>query len=326
MSSICQMKLFDLPEAIEVELAGYLTACDIVALYKSSKKASQYNRPVIWRELLSIMGGTKNCLKTRKHRKKGITKKASSVTFYKELFVDMWKAVVSERRKELSNALQSSYDADMKLSIHKECIRSAKAAIKSNGLIINQKQSECTHNHMLLIHLKTIYPTTAYYYDSRESILNKCCSNCSSMCYEKMIYCACCDDTQDTSFNACCLPCYTNGNFTGHNSHPKFEFTCPRDYFLSRDYTVGCFNCGIAYAVRVASSYKFRWEKPAPNNDVNNSGYVHLTTAEFLCPSRQNVFRNMLLNCEGKAELLFRMKKGDMLLNNTDEALRSNFK
>ena len=326
MSGICRMKLFDLPEAIEVELAGYLNACDIVTLYKSGKKAAQYNRPVIWRELLSIMSGTKTFMKGKKHKKKGISKNASSVNFYKELFIDMWKAVVSGRRKELISALLSSYDADMKLSIHKECIRSAEAATKSCGLLINQKQSECTHNRMLLIHLKTIYPTTAYYHDSRESILNKSCSNCSSMCYEKMVYCACCKDSHGISSNACCLPCNSNGDFAGHNSHPKIEFTCPRDYFLSRDYTVGCFDCGIAYAVRVASSYKLRWEKPASNYDHNNRGSVHLTTAEFLCPSRQNVFRNMLLNCEGKAELLFRMKKGDMLLNNTDEALQSNFK
>ena len=320
------MKLFDLPEAIEVELTGYLTACDIVALCKSSKKAAQYNRPVIWRELLSVMEGAENFLKAKKHRKKGITKKASSVNFDKEIFMDKWKAIISERRKESLSTLLSSYDADMKLSIHRECIRCAEAATKSCGLLINKKQSDCNHNLVLLIHLKTIYPTTAYYYDSRESILNKSCSNCSSMCYEKMIFCACCKDTDGFASKACCLTCYSSGNFVGHNSHPKIEFTCPRDYLLSRDYTVGCFSCGIAYAARVASSYKLRWEKPASNNDPKNHGSVHLTTAEFLCPSRQNVFRNMLLNVEGKAELLFRMKKGDMLINSNDEALQSNLK
>lgn len=81
---------------------------------------------------------------------------------------------------------------------------------------------------------------------------------------------------------------------------------------------MGCFDCGLAFVIRIASVHKMKWQQPITikNNSENN-----LTAGEFLCTSRQNVFRNMLLNYEGKAELMFRMKKGDMILNHTDQEL-----
>jgi hypothetical protein len=314
--------LFNFPEAIEVELGGYLSACDIASFLLCSKKALQYDKPVIWRQLLSIRNDeSKHNPRGKKHKKKSLSKKSYNADFFRDTFISTWKAIINERRKHFLGALLSSYDADMKRSIHRECIRTALAATKSNVLVVNQRQTVCKHNHLLLIHGKTIYPTSGHTSDSRELVLNKSCYGCSSTCYDKVIFCACCNDASDYSSNSFCVRCVEAQKFTGHHNHPKIEFSCPRDYYLEKEYTVGCFDCGLAFVARITSNYKLRWQKPCLNGASFGGHNKHLATAEFVCPSRQNVFRNMLLNHEGKVELLFRMKTGDMLFDHSDEAL-----
>lgn len=320
MNDGVKLTLFTLPENLELEIGGYLTVCDLVSLLISTKKASEYNRPAIWRELLSVANDLKGTSRSKKHKKRGLSKKFLYKNVCRDTFINAWKLTISEKRKKLLKSLLSSYDAVMKLSIHKECIRTAKAALNSHGLIATQRQTVCTHNQILLVHSKTVYPTTDYCIDSRELILHTVCSGCSSMCYEKTIICAACIDATDTSTNSFCMDCSQNGKFRKHHHHPKVEFDCPREYFLQKEYTVGCFDCGIAFVARISSSYKWRWQKPAQCSSVHEA---QLSTVDFICTCRQNVFRNKLLNHEGKAELIFRMKVGDMLLYHSDSDLLS---
>ena len=315
-----KLTLFDLPEAIELEVAGYLSVCDLISLLLCTKKASEYNRPAIWRQLLSIVNDLKGCSRSKKNKKRGVLRKINCKNVYRETFITLWKAGINEKRKSLLHSLLTTYDADMKLSIHKECIVAAKAAVNSRGLIVNHKQTVCRHNKVLLVHGKTIYPSTNYCSDSRELILHTLCSSCSSICYERAIICASCRDFSSPTSHSCCSDCFEAGKFKSHHNHPKVEFCCPRDYFLQKEYTFGCFDCGIAFVARIASSYKLRWQKSVQCTSVRDS---HLSTAEFICTSRQNVFRNKLLNDEGRTELIFRMKVGDMLFNHSDTDLSS---
>ena len=321
MGDSLNLTLFDLPESLELEVAGFFTVYDLISLLISTKKASEYNRPAIWRDLLSIANGLKATSRCKKHKKRGISKKQFCKNVYRDTYINTWKAVISEKRKDLIKSLLSSYDAQMKLSIHKECIRTAKATAISHCLIVNQKQATCTHNQILLVHGKTIYPTTDYCIDSRELILHTACSSCSSMCYEKTFICATCKDSNTTSTGSCCLDCFEAGEFKKHSHHPKVEFDCPRDYFLPKEYTVGCFDCGIAFVVRVASNYKLRRQK---TRKCSNGSGTSLSTVDFICSCRQNVFRSNLLSHDGQAELIFRMKVGDMMLyhNNNDLSSR----
>lgn len=316
-----RITLFDLPEAIELDLCGYFTACEIVSLLMSSKRASQYNKTAIWREMLITGTDLLYSASNRKHRKKNLSKKVLGRDHYREAFINTWRSTIRERRKDFHQELLVSYDSDVKLSIHKQCIRTAVAAAKSHELLANPKQTACRHGHILLILGKTIYPTAGFCTESRELMLNKFCSNCASTCYEKIQLCICCRGGDDFSSNYICATCSKTHKFTGHSNHPRLEFTCPRDYFLEKEYTIGCFNCGLAFVSRIASSSKFRWQKSASVSQASGSDKITLITSKFICPSRQNVFRNMLQSSDGQSELIFRMKTGDMILHHLDSNL-----
>jgi hypothetical protein len=313
-----KLTLFNFPESVELEIVEYFTGCDLISLIISCKKASSiYDRPSVWRKLLIMVEGLKENGRSKKHKKKGVQQKTLCCkNLYKASYVLLWKTLIQDRRKYFSQFLLSSYDAKMRISIHRKCIEAAIAAVKTFSLLMNEKQKICNHNQVLMIHGKTIYPTSQY--DSRELMLPARCSSCLAICYDKVIICACAENNTDMSSNLYCSDCDEAHTFGRHHNHPKIEFICPKDYFLQKEYTVGCFECGLAFVARVASNYKIKWQNlrsSKPDDDFD------LSTAEFICPSRQNVFRNMLLNYDGKAELLFRMKKGDMLFNHSDEEL-----
>ena len=139
MGDSTDLTLFDLPESLELEVAGFLTVYDLISLLISTKKASEYNRPAVWRDLLLTVNGLKISSRCKKHKKRVISKKQYCKNVYRDAYINTWKAVISEKRKDLIKSLLSSYDAQMKLSIHKECIRTAKAATTSRCLVVNQK-------------------------------------------------------------------------------------------------------------------------------------------------------------------------------------------
>ena len=345
-----KISIIDIPEVAEIIISCFVGGADLVGIVISSRKLrASYDRPLIWRSVLSneidCFSSTGGCRKAGK--KSGQKKKKHPLSSsYKSLFVANYKHALFESRKLIQSALTEGYEKSIRKSFYKSADFSICEALTSGILPTNETKKSCPHTRLLFLLRRTIYPERG---DSRttDKVMGsyiRCCL-CLRRCYENVWVCICPNSSIDSKYpRACyCTSCYTHcetGDLcrsTGHFGHPVQLYAVPTTYLYDREYTVGCFGCAVTVVMRLSALHRSRIEFSQAATSVSLSASdttistitasnddpvlcrpadgLPLGNSTFLCNSNQNDIRNMLRTEAGHADLIGRMRgNNDMIL------------